>query len=179
VVSAAIPLIAAELLEDERSRRDPAVVAIWELLEAVKDPEIPVLSIADLGILRAVHREGGELRVVITPTYSGCPAMRAIEDEVRAVLTAAGYGAVQVQSRLAPAWTTDWMSEAGRARLRDYGIAPPVPGSGGLHAETARPECPRCGSAQTRRISEFGSTACKALYQCGECHEPFDYFKCI
>ena len=179
MVSAAIPLIDAALLEDQRSRREPALGAIWELLESVKDPEIPVLSIADLGILRAVHRDAEGLRVVITPTYSGCPAMRAIEDEVRAVLAAAGHAAVRVQTRLAPAWTTDWMSEKGRARLRDYGIAPPVPGSGGLHSEPAQPECPRCGAVQTRRISEFGSTACKALYQCDECHEPFDYFKCI
>jgi ring-1,2-phenylacetyl-CoA epoxidase subunit PaaD len=171
-----IATVAAELLDDRRSRADPALASLWTLLEDVKDPEIPVLSIADLGILRAVHREGDTLRVVITPTYSGCPAMHAIADEVRRVLAEAGHAEVRVESRLAPAWTTAWMSESGRARLREYGIAPPVPGSA---AHDPAVDCPHCGSARTRRISEFGSTACKALYQCGDCREPFDYFKCI
>jgi len=153
---------------------------ILELLESVKDPEIPVLSIRDLGILRAVERDGERVRVVITPTYSGCPAMRVIEQDVRAVLLAAGHGDVVVQTQLAPAWTTDWMTQAGREALRAYGIAPPVRHCPALAADDApAPACPHCGAEHTRRISEFGSTACKALYQCRDCQEPFDYFKCI
>ncbi len=153
---------------------------IFELLESVKDPEIPVLSIRDLGILRAVEFDGARVRVAITPTYSGCPAMHMIEQEVRAVLQAAGYADVMVQTQLAPAWTTDWMTEAGRDALRAYGIAPPARGCPALTmADRPAPACPHCGAPHTRCISEFGSTACKALYQCRDCQEPFDYFKCI
>jgi len=175
-----IRLLDAALADDEASRHDPAVADLWALLEAVKDPEIPVLSIRELGVLRAIHRDGDSVRVVITPTYSGCPAMRAIEDAVRAQLARAGIGTLQLETRLAPAWTTDWMSDEARGRLWDYGIAPPVGHCGGDGADAGLPICcPRCGSADTRRISEFGSTACKALYQCRACQEPFDYFKCI
>jgi len=172
-----IALVAAEMLADERSRADPELAALWKLLENVRDPEIPVLSLSDLGILRGVHREGDRVRVVITPTYSGCPAMRAIEDEVRATLAAAGHAEVAVETRLSPAWTTAWIAAEGRAKLRAYGIAPPVAGT----ADEGLPEveCPQCGSRDTRCISEFGSTACKALYQCQACREPFDYFKCL
>ncbi len=153
---------------------------VFELLESVKDPEIPVLSIRDLGILRAVEFDGERVRVVITPTYSGCPAMHMIEQEVRLVLQAAGYANVLVQTQLAPAWTTDWMTEAGRAALRTYGIAPPARGCPALAMDDMpAPACPHCGAVHTRCISEFGSTACKALYQCLDCQEPFDYFKCI
>ena len=171
-----ISLVPAETLEDDVSRADPALAPLWELLEDVKDPEIPVLSLRDLGILRGVHRDGERLRIVITPTYSGCPAMRAIEDEVKATLARAGHPAVDVQTRLAPAWTTDWMSAEGREKLRAYGIAPPVAAAPDEDPVVA---CPHCGSPATRRVSEFGSTACKALYQCQDCREPFDYFKCL
>lgn len=161
------------------SDSDP-ISPIFELLESVKDPEIPVLSIRDLGILRAVEFDGERVRVVITPTYSGCPAMGVIEQEVRAVLQAAGYVDVVVQTQLAPAWTTDWMTETGREALRAYGIAPPARSCPALTMdEIPAPACPHCGAGRTRCISEFGSTACKALYQCLDCQEPFDYFKCI
>jgi ring-1,2-phenylacetyl-CoA epoxidase subunit PaaD len=174
-----IELTPVEILEDAVSRSDPALRAVWDLLEEVKDPEIPVLSLRDLGILRGVHHDAQGWRVVITPTYSGCPAMRVIEEEVRAAMQRAGYTPLRVETRLAPAWTTDWMSVEGRERLRAYGIAPPAPEDGGSdeHAPELTPPCPQCGSTHTRRISEFGSTACKALYQCQDCREPFDYFK--
>lgn len=174
-----ISLVAAETLEDAASRADPELAALWELLEEVKDPEIPVLSLRDLGILRGVHRDAGQLRVVITPTYSGCPAMRAIEDELRAVLARAGHARVAVETRLSPAWTTDWMTPQGREKLRAYGIAPPVAADPEDPEQEPLVGCPHCGSADTRRVSEFGSTACKALYQCQACREPFDYFKCL
>ena len=160
----------------------------WQLLEALSDPEIPVVTLRELGMLRDV-REGAEgLEVVITPTYSGCPAMGQIEDDVRATLAAAGLQATVV-TQLAPAWTTDWMSEAAREKLRAYGIAPPhatrCEHAGGANvvqfaARAAQPEvvpCPQCGSANTTETSHFGSTACKALYRCLDCMEPFDYFK--
>ena len=148
---------------------DPDLAAIWDLLEQVKDPEIPVISVRELGVLRGLHREGERLRVVITPTYSGCPAMHAMEQDIRATLNAAGFTDIKVETRLAPAWTTDWIVPEARERLRAYGIAPP----------TTAPvvACPHCGSTHTHPISEFGSTACKALYRCTECLEPFDYFK--
>lgn len=160
----------------------------WQVLEALSDPEIPVVTLRELGILREV-REGPEgLEVVITPTYSGCPAMGQIEDDVRATLAAAGLPA-RVLTQLAPAWTTDWMSEAAREKLRAYGIAPPhathCAHSGSANvvqfaARAPQPEvvpCPQCGSANTTETSHFGSTACKALYRCLDCMEPFDYFK--
>ncbi|MFC5500352.1 1,2-phenylacetyl-CoA epoxidase subunit PaaD [Caenimonas terrae] len=155
----------------------------WALLEQVPDPEIPVVSIRELGILREINERGGTLEVVLTPTYSGCPAMEQIGDDVRAALAAAGLRA-EVVTRLAPAWTTDWMSQAGREKLRAFGIAPPhaVPSSQHvLRFQPPRPAgaiaCPHCGSANTTETSHFGSTACKALYKCLDCLEPFDYFK--
>ncbi len=156
------------------------------VLSEVVDPEIPVLTIEDLGILREVHEgEDGSIEVVITPTYSGCPAMRQLEDDIRSVLEDAGYAAVTVTTVLSPAWTTDWMSAEGRRKLAEYGIAPPVgsapAGPVSLTLSTRRPPevaCPRCGAA-ARETARFGSTACKAAYVCTSCREPFDYFKAI
>jgi ring-1,2-phenylacetyl-CoA epoxidase subunit PaaD len=162
----------------------PARVArAREVLGRVVDPEIPVLTIADLGILREVREApDGALEVVITPTYTGCPAMRMIGLEVEAALDRAGLGPARVATALSPPWTTDWLSEAGREKLRAYGVAPPVGVSGGrraLFGEAPAVACPRCGSADTERVSEFGSTACKSLHRCRACLEPFDHFKCV
>lgn len=155
--------------------------AIHALLDSVSDPEIPVLSVTDMGIVREVIVEDELVTVRITPTYTGCPAMDMIGAQVRAVLEAAGYEAV-VETVLSPAWSTDWMSEAGKQKLKAYGIAPPMPKQSvcndRLFAADEAIQCPRCDSWHTHRISEFGSTACKALYQCDDCKEPFDYFKC-
>ena len=160
----------------------------WQLLEGLSDPEIPVVSLRELGILRDVREGALGLEVVITPTYSGCPAMGQIEDDVKAALATAGLQATVV-TQLAPAWTTDWMTEAARDKLRAYGIAPPhacastASGSANVvqfAARSAKPEvvaCPQCGSSNTTETSHFGSTACKALYRCLDCMEPFDYFK--
>ena len=155
---------------------------IWQCLEQVFDPEIPVLTVLDLGIVRAVQQnDQGQWEVVITPTYSGCPAMHAIEWDIRGTLAANGHLNVQVRTILSPAWTTDWMSEAGREKLRAYGIAPPSlqPRLDRMlfDADDEVP-CPKCRSNNTEMISGFGSTACKALYRCLDCKEPFDYFKC-
>ena len=139
--------------------------AIWTVLREVPDPEIPVLSVVDLGIVRSVDRD----RVVITPTYTGCPATQVIERDVRAALDAAGYRDVGIDTVLAPPWTTDWISPEGREKLRAYGIAPP---------SRHEVKCPQCGSTQTEEISRFGSTPCKALWRCRSCLEPFDLFKC-
>lgn len=169
----------------------PQRAAVWAALSAISDPEIPVISLAELGILREVHvAEDGVTEVVITPTYSGCPAMGQIEDDVRATLEAMGITA-RVITRLAPAWTTDWMSDEAKEKLRAYGIAPPTRASAGSGC-APRPQalrfsrrqrvvdtvpCPRCASTQTTEITAFGSTACKAQYRCLSCMEPFDYFK--
>ena len=152
----------------------------WAAAAAVCDPEIPVLTIADLGVLRDVRIAHGVAEAIITPTYSGCPAMQMIALEIEVALERAGFAAPRVTTVLSPAWSTDWMTESGRTKLRDYGIAPPV-GKAGRRAlfGEERVACPHCGSAAATRISEFGSTACKALYRCGACAEPFDYFKCI
>jgi ring-1,2-phenylacetyl-CoA epoxidase subunit PaaD len=148
-------------------------------VEGVCDPELPVLTIADLGVLRSIDVRDGAVEVVITPTYSGCPAMGVIQMEIETALDRAGIAGARVKTVLSPAWTTDWMSEDGRRKLREYGIAPPAPGGGrralfGVDVV----ECPRCGSADTSKLSEFGSTSCKALWRCEACREPFDYFKC-
>lgn len=151
----------------------------WEVAAAVRDPEIPVLTIEDLGVLRDVRGDRDDVVVTITPTYSGCPAMDTIRDDIVLALTEAGYARVRVDLALAPAWTTDWITEKGKRALREYGIAPPA-------ARTARQgpipvrlavRCPRCGSLDTREIARFGSTSCKALYECRACLEPFDHFK--
>ncbi|WP_084689394.1 1,2-phenylacetyl-CoA epoxidase subunit PaaD [Sphingomonas changbaiensis] len=139
---------------------------IWDVLENVPDPELPVLSILDLGIVRSVEPH----RVTITPTYTGCPATLAIQASIRAALDAAGYRDVAIETVLSPSWTTDWITPEGRAKLQAYGIAPPSP------AATAT--CPQCGSADTEEVSRFGSTPCKALWRCRACAEPFDRFKC-
>jgi ring-1,2-phenylacetyl-CoA epoxidase subunit PaaD len=155
---------------------------VWDLLEKVSDPEIPVLTVVDLGVVRDV-REGddGVLEVVITPTYSGCPAMNTIEINIRAVLQEAGYDPVRVVTVLSPAWTTKWMSESGKQKLQAYGIAPPEEESEDksmLFASAKNITCPHCKSTRTEMVSQFGSTACKSLYKCLDCLEPFDYFKC-
>ena len=165
---------------------EPAMLArIWQLLEQVCDPEIPVISLLDLGVVRDVRASEQGWQVVITPTYSGCPAMSQMADDIVSTLAAAGV-AVQVSTQLAPAWSTDWISAEGRRKLRDYGIAPPgsrtVSSSRTLRFLPPAPAaqdvpCPRCGSGLTQETSHFGSTACKALYRCLDCREPFDYFK--
>ena len=167
-----------------RSRLDRA----WALLDRVLDPEVPVVSVRDLGIVRDVlEGDDGSMTVVVTPTYSGCPATEVIEESIVAALEGAGLGPVRVEMRRAPAWTTDWMSEKGRRQLRDYGIAPPGPVAAPATAPlrfVPRPPpkalaCPRCESLQTERISAFGATACKALWRCQACGEPFEHFKPI
>jgi ring-1,2-phenylacetyl-CoA epoxidase subunit PaaD len=151
----------------------------WDAAASVVDPEIPVLTIADLGVLRDVAVNGGRVEVAITPTYSGCPAMNMIALEIELALERAGFHQPKVRTVLSPAWTTDWMSEAGRQKLRDYGIAPPRAASlrRALFGLQAVP-CPQCSSDRTELLSEFGSTSCKALWRCKACREPFDYFKC-
>lgn len=155
---------------------------IWQLLEEVYDPEVPVLSITDLGIVRDITISEGEVNVYITPTYSGCPAMDMISMNIRMMLLSNGYKNVNIIQTLSPAWTTDWMTENGKQKLKAYGIAPPNAKqqfcNHELFAADEAVECPHCHSYHTQRISEFGSTACKALYQCRDCREPFDYFKC-
>ena len=146
---------------------------------SVVDPEIPVLSIADLGILRDVRVADGTIEITITPTYSGCPAMNMIALEIELAMAKAGIGPVTVRTVLAPAWTSDWMTADGRRKLHEYGVAPPVRGSSRRALfgcdEVA---CPQCGSQNTELLSDFGSTSCKALWRCKSCREPFDYFKC-
>jgi ring-1,2-phenylacetyl-CoA epoxidase subunit PaaD len=177
------------------ARPDPTNVAdatldhAWSVLEAVPDPEIPVVSIRELGILRDVRRAAdGVLEVVITPTYSGCPAMSQIAGDIGVALDAAGLKPHRIATVLAPAWTTDWMTANAREKLRAYGIAPPTGNCASTSAAVekvirfvprpmAAPVCPRCGSVHTERLAQFGSTACKALYRCIDCREPFDYFK--
>ncbi|MCK5425515.1 MAG: phenylacetate-CoA oxygenase subunit PaaJ [Emcibacter sp.] len=160
---------------------DPA--RVWSLLEEVKDPEIPVLSIVDLGIAREVNKsEDGQLEIVISPTYSGCPAMYMLEDQIKDTLSRHGFMDPIVTTQLSPAWTTDWMTESGRIKLEAYGIAPPEKTTRNktvLFGGQKKISCPRCKSDNSEQISEFGSTACKALYRCLDCLEPFDYFKCI
>jgi len=156
---------------------------LWSVLETVLDPEIPVLSIVDLGIVRHVRRAAdGALHIGLTPTYSGCPATEVIRATVRTTLDAAGYGDAVLEEVLSPPWTSDWLTEQGRAKLAAFGIAPPeVPVSSPRSLAHARQavRCPRCGSRASERVSEFGSTPCKAHYRCADCREPFDYFKCL
>jgi ring-1,2-phenylacetyl-CoA epoxidase subunit PaaD len=158
------------ILEDTLESR------VMALLSNVPDPEIPVISLTDLGIIRAVRPDA----VVITPTYSGCPATLAITASIRHALDAAGLPHMRIETALAPAWTTDWISAPGRAKLLAYGIAPPEDAAGRLAKRDSAPAtCPQCGSANTSEISRFGSTPCKALWRCTDCAEPFDRFKCI
>jgi ring-1,2-phenylacetyl-CoA epoxidase subunit PaaD len=155
---------------------------ILSILEEVTDPEVPVLSVIDLGIIREVKMEGDTVEVTITPTYSGCPAMDVISMNIKMELLANGFKNVRIIQSLSPAWTTEWMSERGKQKLKEYGIAPPNPKqqvcNDKLFAADEAVQCPLCNSWHTHRISEFGSTACKALYVCDDCKEPFDYFKC-
>ncbi|MBK7059695.1 MAG: phenylacetate-CoA oxygenase subunit PaaJ [Rubrivivax sp.] len=165
---------------------ESATARAWAVLEQVPDPEVPVVSVCDLGIVRDVAVQGQGVAVVLTPTYSGCPATEVIAQSVHDALAGAGFDPVTVSTRRAPAWTTDWISDAGRRKLRAYGIAPPS-GNAAVHDDGPRPirihargvDCPRCGSSQTEKLSAFGSTACKALYRCLACREPFEYFKPI
>jgi ring-1,2-phenylacetyl-CoA epoxidase subunit PaaD len=161
----------------------PTVDVARRVAAGVCDPEVPVLTIADLGVLRDVAVDGDRVVVTITPTYSGCPAMGAIRDDLTLALTAAGFHEVEVRTTLTPAWTTDWMSDDGKRKLAAYGIAPPS-GTRAVAASRSGPipvrlsvRCPQCGSTDTREVSRFGSTACKALYECRACLEPFDRFK--
>ncbi len=150
----------------------PSVTDVWAWLEDVPDPEIPVISVVELGIVRDVEWDDDTLNVTVTPTYSGCPATRVISIDIETALRDRGVQSVRLKTQIAPPWTTDWISEAGRRKLKDYGIAPPQ--------EAGGPEaCPRCGATTLSRISQFGSTPCKALWRCDTCLEPFDYFKCI
>jgi len=157
--------------------------SVYQLLENVTDPEVPVLSVVDLGIIRNIElsdEPDGEVVVTITPTYSGCPAMDVIAMGIRMALASGGYRKVVIKSQLSPAWTTDWMSESGKKKLQEYGIAPPVRKSSSVLGlfEQDNIACPRCGSTQTELITNYGPTSCKALYKCLLCLEPFEHFKC-
>lgn len=163
--------MAVATIDDDPTHRVMAV------LDVVPDPEIPAVSVTDLGIVRGLRRD--PLTVLITPTYTGCPATLAIESSIRIALDEAGFQAVRIETVLSPPWTTDWITERGRSRLRDYGIAPPPAGVGARLLRGDEPvDCPRCGSLDTQEVSRFGSTPCKALWRCLDCHEPFDRFKC-
>lgn len=157
------------------------VTDIYKLLGEVPDPEIPVLSITDLGIVRDISIDGDTVTVSLAPTYSACPATEFIEASVLNHLRANGIASVQVRRVLSPPWTTDWISAAGRRRLAEYGIAPPVGSSAkpALRNDELCITCPRCNSSNSTKVSEFGSTPCKAAYKCGDCLEPFEYFKCL
>jgi ring-1,2-phenylacetyl-CoA epoxidase subunit PaaD len=168
----------------EEASRVEIVERVWNALRDVPDPEIPVISIVELGVVRSVDLEADGVRVCITPTYSGCPAMAAIEADIRAALKNVAVGNFSIQTQLAPAWTTDWIAPEAKAKLRAFGITPPgeaasrvdVSGISPLRRQRSVP-CPRCGSTATSLVAQFGSTACKALYRCMSCQEPFDYFK--
>ena len=164
----------------------PRIQQAWQVLEGVPDPEVPAVSLCDLGIVRAVLDHGDRLEVVLTPTYSGCPATEVIQNDVLAALAQAHLGPASITMQLAPAWTTDWISAAGHEKMRAYGIAPPgpaiAPGAAVPLRFMAKPQqlaCPRCDSILTEQLSAFGSTACKSLYRCRSCGEPFEHFKPI
>ena len=163
----------------EKIKENITTDKIWKLMEDVYDPEIPVLSIIDLGIIRDIQIDNNNVEVFITPTYSGCPAMDVISINIRMALAENGFNKIKITQQLAPAWTTDWMTENGKEKLKAYGIAPPIGKSFDKnYLEKLKVECPHCHSLNTKLISQFGSTACKAFYQCNDCLEPFDYFKC-
>ncbi|MBG5883589.1 MULTISPECIES: 1,2-phenylacetyl-CoA epoxidase subunit PaaD [Providencia] len=166
-------------MEQRMQLQSPDIHQIWQQLQQIPDPELPALSITDLGMVRHVKPTEQGWKIGFTPTYSGCPATEFLINEIKTVLDSAGFSPVDVEVVLTPAWTTDWMNQDAKRRLREFGIAPPQ-GVACEHPEhTGAIRCPRCDSEQTEKISEFGSTACKALYRCNECLEPFDYFKCI
>ncbi|NUT71242.1 phenylacetate-CoA oxygenase subunit PaaJ [Pseudarthrobacter sp. C4D7] len=174
----------AVYISDFESRTRTPQQDAWDIAATVVDPEIPVLTIADLGILRDVQVTDNKVTVTITPTYSGCPAMDAIRDDLFTAFKKEGYEDVHVDLVLAPAWTTDWMTEAGKQKLQEYGIAPPSGNSrAGGHSGPIRlslaVKCPQCNSLNTKELTRFGSTSCKALYVCQDCKEPFDYFKVL
>lgn len=150
----------------------PSQAQVWEWLDAIPDPEIPVISLVDLGIIRGVDWEDDTLVIKVTPTYSGCPATSMINIDIETALRDRGVEKLELRQQLAPAWTTDWLSDKGRAALEDYGIAPPQPAGG-------PDRCPQCGSKNLEKLSQFGSTPCKAQWRCCDCLEPFEYFKCI
>ena len=155
-------------------------MSAWDVAATVVDPEIPVLTIEDLGVLRNVREHDGKVSVDLTPTYSGCPAIDAMRDDVRSALQGAGYRDVEVRMVLSPAWTPDWMTAAGKQKLKDYGITPPNGhATAGRTALRMAVKCPRCDSLDTREVARFGSTSCKALYECNACLEPFDFFKVL
>jgi ring-1,2-phenylacetyl-CoA epoxidase subunit PaaD len=174
---------AAMYISDFETRTRTPRQSAWDIAATVCDPEIPVLTIADLGILRDVQVTEDDVRITITPTYSGCPAMDAIRDDLQKAFKQEGYSNVHVDLVLAPAWTTDWMTDEGKAKLREYGIAPPSGKAGLGHNGPVRlslaVKCPQCQSLNTRELTRFGSTSCKALYVCQDCKEPFDYFKVL
>jgi ring-1,2-phenylacetyl-CoA epoxidase subunit PaaD len=155
---------------------------LWSIANQVTDPEVPVLTVVDLGVVRDIEAEGKSVLITITPTYTGCPAMDVIGEELQKIFLRNGFTEVKIKTVLSPAWTTDWISEEAKEKLRKYGIAPPENSTADKNALLGKErevKCPRCRSVQTKMISNFGSTACKALWQCEECKEPFDYFKCI
>ena len=155
---------------------------LWSLLDEVMDPEIPVLSLVDLGVVRKAEFVAGNPEITITPTYSGCPAMKVMEEDIEAVLQGVGFDEYTIKTVLSPAWSTDWITEKGRKALQEYGIAPPEQSTSDKSSLLGHPKevtCPNCKSRETKMLSQFGSTPCKALYQCNHCKEPFDYFKCI
>lgn len=160
--------------------KDITAEDIWGFLEDVKDPEVPVLTVVDLGVVRAVENKDDVWKITITPTYSGCPAMQVIEEDIMSRLEKESINA-EVKLVLSPAWTTDWLSENGKKKLQEYGIAPPQDevDKSVLFGEPTKITCPNCKSKNTKMVSQFGSTACKAHYTCNDCLEPFDYFKCL
>ncbi|HAW52003.1 MAG TPA: phenylacetate-CoA oxygenase subunit PaaJ [Flavobacteriales bacterium] len=161
--------------------QDKKINELWELIKEVPDPEIPVLTLTDLGIVREITMSDEKVEVTITPTYTGCPAMKVFEEDITAKLNESGYKQVSIKTSLSPAWSTDWMSEEGKEKLMKYGISPPMGSSDKsvLTGIVKNVPCPQCKSTKTELVSQFGSTPCKALYQCSDCKEPFDYFKCI
>lgn len=175
------PLLPISNRDVQGHKARASVELIWAWLAEIPDPEIPVISLVDLGVIRQVEWQNGLLVITITPTYSGCPATRVIQGDIEQYLRKCGVTSLRLDRRLSPAWTTDWISDAGREKLQRYGIAPPQKGVSGIGNGTAgrSVNCPRCESNNTRKVSQFGSTPCKASYQCNACLEPFDYFKCL
>lgn len=160
----------------------PGTEELWTIAAKVVDPEVPVLTVTDLGVVRNIIRNGDAIEISITPTYSGCPAMDMISDELKRAFRENGFENISVKTVLSPPWTTDWISDEAKEKLRRYGIAPPEHSTADKSALLGQPKtvkCPRCGSTHTEMVSHFGSTACKALWKCNDCKEPFDYFKCI